>query len=221
MSQEPSNIAAVLFDLDGTLLDTADDLGAALNHVLAGHNLPEIEREIFRPVASDGAKGLLELGFGQRLKNYDYDVLRERFLSYYQSHIAIKTCLYPGISSLLNTLNQNDIPWGIVTNKPEQLTKQLLPHYVEFEQCRVIVGGDTLSTRKPDPAPLLFACQRLEASPEHCLYIGDAQRDIEAGNRAKMTTVVAAWGYIKTSDDINQWQADYIAKSIKDCLMYI
>jgi len=212
-------IKAVLFDLDGTLLDTANDLGEALNYVLNKQGLPTIERAIYRPVASDGAKGLLELGFKEQLANFNYDYLRSEFLSYYQENIAKHTCLYPGISQLLNFLNIKSIPWGVVTNKPEKLTKQLLPYFEEFNHCKVIVGGDTLAQRKPDPEPLLHACQALNIAPENCLYIGDALRDIEAGNRANMTTIVAGWGYIKESDNIENWFADYIASSVEQCLM--
>ncbi|WP_206485563.1 HAD-IA family hydrolase [Thalassotalea sp. G2M2-11] len=218
----PSQAAkGVLFDLDGTLLDTADDLGSALNHVLNQRDFPSIKPERYRPVASDGAKGLLELGFGQQLTQFCYDELRAEFLAYYQHHIADNTCLYPGVEQLLNTLNQRNIPWGIVTNKPEGLTLSLLPHFPEFAQCKVVVGGDTLPTRKPDPQPLLFAVNELNIEATDCLYIGDALRDIEAGNRAQMITIVAQWGYIKASDDTSLWQANYIAENSSDCLTFI
>lgn len=204
---------AVLFDLDGTLLDTANDLGEALNYVLHKYNLPLIAREDYRPVASDGALGLLNLGFKEKLKAFDYDVLRQEFLTYYQSNIANHTCLYNGVSELLSTLNDENIPWGIVTNKPEGLTKQLLPHFPEFNQCAVMVGGDTLLTRKPDPEPLFHACNVINIEPKKCLYVGDALRDIEAGNNAGMTTFIAQWGYIKETDNINDWHADFIIKT--------
>lgn len=214
-----NNTQAVLFDLDGTLLDTANDLGEALNFVLRKYHLPEVPQAIYRPVASDGALGLLTLGFNSQLKNYDYDVLRTQFLNFYQENIARQTCLYPGVTELLTRLNTDNIPWGIVTNKPEGLTKQLLPSFNELEQCAVMVGGDTLPQRKPDPEPLFYACETIKIDPKHCLYVGDAIRDIEAGNRAGMKTFVAQWGYIKSTDNIHEWQADYILKSPQDLLL--
>lgn len=213
-----NNAQAVLFDLDGTLLDTANDLGEALNFVLGKYNLPKVAREVYRPVASDGALGLLTLGFASQLKEYDYDVLRAEFLDFYQANIAHETCLYPGVSQLLSTLQSQNIPWGIVTNKPEGLTKQLLPSFPELNKCAVMVGGDTLTTRKPDPEPLFYACEAMNVDPKHCLYIGDALRDIEAGNHAGMKTLVAQWGYIKSTDNIEQWQADFIIKTPQELI---
>jgi len=201
---------AVLFDLDGTLLDTANDLGEALNYILRKYNLPVIARELYRPVASDGALGLLTLGFKDQLKDFDYDDLREEFLAYYQENIANHSSLYSGVHELLSRLNTENIPWGIVTNKPEGLTKQLLPYFPEFKKCAVMVGGDTLTTRKPDPAPLFYACEQMNVDPKQCLYVGDALRDIEAGNHAGMQTYIAKWGYIKTTDNIDRWQASFI-----------
>lgn len=212
-SNDIKKAQAVLFDLDGTLLDTANDLGEALNYILRQYNLPTIAREEYRPVASDGALGLLNLGFRERLSEFDYDTLRSEFLDYYQKNIANHTCLYSGVSELLSYLNTENIPWGIVTNKPEGLTKQLLPYFPEFENCSVMVGGDTLTKRKPDPAPLFHACEQMNINPKQSLYIGDALRDIEAGNRAGMKTFIAQWGYIKATDNINDWQADFIIKT--------
>jgi phosphoglycolate phosphatase len=209
---------AVLFDLDGTLLDTANDLGEALNYVLKKHNFPSVAREHYRPVASDGAKGLLELGFGEQLNEFNYDELRREFLDYYQENIAVHTCLYPGISELLTNLNELNIPWGVVTNKPEELTTLLLPSFDEFKACRVMVGGDTLKERKPHPAPLLHACKKLLVHATECIYVGDAPRDIEAGNRAQMYTIIAKWGYILATEECNLWQACAIADSPKDIL---
>ncbi|MDG1751788.1 MAG: HAD-IA family hydrolase [Thalassotalea sp.] len=203
----------VLFDLDGTLLDTANDLGEALNFVLRKYNLPIVERETYRPVASDGALGLLNLGFKEQLIDFDYDVLRHEFLNYYQENIANHTCLYSGVKELLSQLNTENVPWGIVTNKPEGLTKQLLPYFPEFQKCVVMVGGDTLTTRKPDPEPLFYACEQMNVDPKQCLYVGDALRDIEAGNNAGMQTYIAKWGYIKSTDNIEQWHADFIIKT--------
>lgn len=213
-----NKIAGVLFDLDGTLLDTANDLGAALNYVLKKYGLAQVSRERYRPVASDGALGLLKLGFAEKLADYNYEQLRSEFLAYYQENIAVHTCLYSGVAELLSTLNDRKIPWGVVTNKPEGLTKQLLPNFPEFEQCLSLIGGDSLANRKPHPEPIIKACEEIAVASEHCLYVGDALRDIEAGNSAKSTTVVAKWGYILANEDCKVWQADHHAESPLDIL---
>lgn len=219
MTQSISSTQAVLFDLDGTLLDTANDLGETLNFILSKYNFPSIPRHEYRPVASDGALGLLTLGFQEKLADFEYETLRSEFLAYYQENIAKHTCLYDGVAELLTSLNQQNIPWGIVTNKPEGLTKQLLPYFPEFESCAVMVGGDTLPTRKPDPQPLFYACDKMGVNPSNCIYVGDALRDIEAGNRAKMTTMIAEWGYIKSTDKIEQWHADHLIKTPQEILL--
>jgi len=215
------NLASVLFDLDGTLLDTADDLGAALNFVLAHHDKQQVAAKDYRPIASDGALGLLTLGFGDAIKQFDYEVLRKQFLDYYQENIAVHTCLYPGVAELLQHLETNQIPWGIVTNKPEGLTKALLAYYAELTQCAVMVAGDTLTQRKPDPQPLLFACKKIGVDHQQCFYVGDALRDIQAGNSAQMTTFVAKWGYIARNEDCKTWQGDHVITKPTDLIPFI
>ncbi|XQW86616.1 HAD family hydrolase [Thalassotalea piscium] len=211
--KQPFSTQAVLFDLDGTLLDTANDLGETLNYLLAKHHLPLVERSAYRPVASDGAKGLLTLGFKEKLDSLNFEQLRDEFLSYYEQNIAVHTCLYPEVAELIQHLEQQNIPWGIVTNKPEYLTLLLLPHFPEFKHCQTIVGGDTLTKRKPDPAPLFHACQQMNVDPKHTLYVGDAPRDIEAGNAADMTTIIAQWGYIKNPEECVTWLSDFSCKT--------
>lgn len=207
---------AVLFDLDGTLLDTANDLGETLNHILKENGFPVVSKAQYRPIASDGAKGLLELGFKEQLSSFDFMQLRQEFLAYYEQNIAAHTHLYTGIVELLTYLEANNIPWGIVTNKPEYLTLKLLPYFPEFKQCQVIVGGDTLPQRKPAPEPLLYACEQMKVDPKKTLYIGDAPRDIEAGNSANMTTIIALWGYIKNRSDCDCWLGDFSCESPLD-----
>jgi phosphoglycolate phosphatase len=216
-----TKISGVLFDLDGTLLDTANDLGEALNYVLRKYGLEDVARENYRPIASDGALGLLTLGFAEHLKDFDYDELRGEFLAYYQDNIAVHTCLYPEVSELLSTLNERDIPWGIVTNKPEGLTRLLLPNYPEFDKCLSLIGGDTLANRKPHPAPILKACEEIAVASERCLYVGDALRDIQAGNNASSTTVIAKWGYILANEDCSSWGADHHAVMPLEVLSFI
>jgi len=212
---------AVLFDLDGTLLDTAEDLGAALNHVLSVNNLPGVAYEISRPLASDGAKGLLELGFSSELSRFNYDDLRKLFLQYYEENIAVHTKLYAGIEALLTHLDTAGVPWGIVTNKPEALAKKLVAFYPALNTSQVLLGGDSLPQRKPDPEPLRVACAQLSCETINTWYIGDALRDMQASNAAGMTSVVANWGYIKVTDDVAQWQADYIINHPNEILQLI
>jgi phosphoglycolate phosphatase len=221
INHSTDHIAAVLFDLDGTLLDTADDLGAALNHVLNSYKKPNVAAKDYRPIASDGALGLLNLGFGDDIAQYSYESLRQQFLDYYEQNIAEHTCLYPGVAELLQQLEANHIPWGIITNKPEGLTKTLMPYYPEFANCAVMVGGDTLVKRKPDPEPILYACQQINVNNQQCFYVGDALRDIQAGNSALMKTFVANWGYILADEDCQTWQADHIIESPTDLLAFI
>lgn len=201
---------AVLFDLDGTLLDTANDLGESLNHVLSRYELPQVAREDYRPVASDGAKGLLELGFKSDLANYDFNELRNQFLDYYQTNIAVHTSLYDGIAELISHLESKDIPWGIVTNKPIGLTKQLLPSFAALDGAGAVLGGDSLPERKPHPAPLIEAARQLGVAPQDCIYVGDAPRDIEAANAANMFSIIAKWGYIINPEDCLNWGANKI-----------
>ena len=205
-----ANIKGVLFDLDGTILDTADDLGAALNHVLAQYNLPSVPAEKYRPIASDGAKGLLTLGFGSKLDTFDFEQLREQFLTFYDNNIAAYTQLYSGMSELLKHLDQHHIVWGIITNKPEGLSKKLIPHYPELNTSKILIGGDSLSERKPHPLPLTYALEKLQLTSTECFYVGDAPRDIEAGRRANMPTIIAGWGYISDLGDTASWQADHL-----------
>ena len=199
---------AILFDLDGTLLDTARDLGNALNHLLEQQGRPTCTYEQFRPIASHGAKGLLELGFGDLLNAENFAELRKVFLEFYNQNICVDTCLFEGVSTLLNELDNQRMPWGIVTNKPGGLTRSLLPNFEELATCGVMVSGDCLEKRKPDPEPLLHAADQLGIDPDRIWYVGDAERDIEAANAAGMISVIADYGYISESDKPDQWQAD-------------
>ena len=213
----------ILFDLDGTLLDTADDLGAALNHVLTLHDMPTVTEAEYRTAASDGSIALLNLGFGKMIGNFSLEVLREEFLKYYQGNIAIHTRFYPGIDSLLKHLNKQKIPWGVVTNKPIDMTLDLLPHFDEFSSpyCLSIIGGDSLPQRKPHPAPLLQASKAIDVSAKQCIYVGDALRDITAGNSANMFTIIAEWGYITDLKECKNWQANLSVKDPNEILKHI
>lgn len=211
---------AILFDLDGTLLDTARDLGNALNQILSSLKRPTVAYEVYRNIASDGAKGMLELGFGEDLKNYDFASLRQQFLDYYESNICVDTEYFIGVENLLLALNQNNVPWGIVTNKPEFLTLQLVTSFPLLQNCAVIISGDTLSKRKPHPLPLLHAEEKLSLTSPNTWYVGDAERDIQAANAANMVSVIAQYGYISDIQQTQRWNAHLSIQDPGDLLAY-
>ena len=214
--QKSPRFDAVLFDLDGTLLDTAGDLGNALNHVLEHFERPVCEYHQYRNIASNGAKGLLELGFGADLEKIDFDLARQRLLDFYESNICAQTQPFDGVIGCLEQLNNNAIPWGIVTNKPGWLTEKLLAYFPLMAQCDSIISGDTLAKRKPDPLPLFIAAQQLSVAPHRTVYVGDAIRDIEAANAANMISVIAKYGYIDENEDLDSWQAQFSINSISE-----
>ena len=198
----------ILFDLDGTLLDTARDLGKALNHVLAKYDFPLCSYEQYRPIASHGSLGLINLGFGDKITDFDFDVLRQEFLDFYNDNLCVDTVPFEGVKELIETLDHQDIPWGIVTNKPGWLTDELVPQFDTFANCKVTISGDTLAQRKPHPAPLNHAAQIMEIPNDQIWYIGDAERDIQAANAANMVSVLADYGYISENDTPETWDAD-------------
>jgi len=202
-------LACVLFDLDGTLLDTAPDMGRALNRLLREQGRQPLAHRDIRPVVSHGSPGLLALGFNLDPDDADYPPLRDRFLDLYRDCQAQDTRPFPGIPELLDWLEGRDIPWGVVTNKPGWLTEPLLAALDLTRRAACIVSGDTLAERKPHPAPLLHACGQVGVAPEHCVYVGDAERDVEAGKRAGMRTVVARYGYIHPRELPAGWGADH------------
>jgi phosphoglycolate phosphatase len=200
---------AVLFDLDGTLLDTAPDMAAALNALRSLEGLPALPFDDIRPHVSHGAPRLIKIGFecesGER-----FDALRLRFLDLYRSDIAVGTRPFEGIDAVLELLERRGIAWGVVTNKPGWLTGPLMAALGLSERAGCIVSGDTLPQRKPHPMPLLHAAKLLATEPGDCIYVGDAQRDIQAGQAAGMRTMVAAFGYLSDDDDPYGWSADAI-----------
>ena len=204
MNKHP--VAAVLFDLDGTLLDSAPDLGFALNQVCRENGLPEIPAEIYTPVASHGSRGLLGL---TRLDENALLALKPRFLEIYRNNLALHSQLFEGIEMLLSSLRRNQIKIGIVTNKPEFLTHPLIAQFEALQSISVVVCGDTLEVAKPSPKPLYYAAEQLNVDPKDCIYVGDAERDIVAGRNAGMVTVLAEYGYISSDDQPQQWLADY------------
>ena len=212
-------IKTVLFDLDGTLADTAPDLAGALNHVLKAHNYDPLPYETIRPYVSHGGVALTTLGFGK--EHPEFDNLYKELLAHYESNIANETSLFEGMNDLLSNLEENNLNWGVVTNKPAWLTEPLMKALNLATRAATIVSGDTLEQRKPHPAPILHACNQAGSEAAECIYVGDAERDIEAGNAAGMRSIVALFGYIAKSDKPNEWNAHATINHPKEILSII
>ena len=200
---------AVLFDLDGTLADTAPDLAAAVNKMRTDRGLDETPFEQLRPVASAGARGLIGVAFGTTPADDGYDAMRTEFLDNYAARIAERTRLFDGMQELLSAIEARGMSWGIVTNKPERFTNALVP-LIGLGHAACVISGDTTPHPKPHPEPLLEAARRIRLEAETCWYVGDDLRDIQAGKAAGMPTVAAAWGYCGHTEP-HSWQADVIA----------
>ncbi len=212
---------AILFDLDGTLVDTAPDLAYALNAVLQQEGRQALDYETIRPVASNGSAGLLGLGFNITPEHADYADLQRRLINIYKNNLDRETRLFDGMAEVLEQLEQQNIVWGIVTNKPAFLTDPLSQKLGLANRAGCIVSGDTTEYSKPHPAPMIHACTLLSRQPKDCIYIGDAKRDIEAGKNANMHTITARYGYISDLDDPISWQADGMIDHPSDILKWI
>jgi phosphoglycolate phosphatase len=199
-----STIKAVLFDLDGTLLDTARDFYEALNLLRAEENLEPLDFETVRCQVSHGGHALVRLGFGV-LPADQHEVMRMRLLNIYRKQLAKHTCLFEGGDEMLDAIEQRGLAWGIVTNKPGWLTDPLLIEVKLHGRVRAVVSGDTLSERKPHPLPLLHAAKTLGVDPRHCVFVGDAERDAQAAQAAGMYSVIAGFGYIGDEDRADKW----------------
>ena len=204
------SIQAVLFDLDGTLADTALDLGGALNTMLRRRHLPEVAMALIRPVASHGASGLLKLGMGIDKTHPEHAALRQEYLQTYEQCFTDQTVLFDGINALIAEIAARGLKWGIITNKPHTFTHRLVPTLGFSVPPDVQVSGDTTSEAKPSIKPMLYACEQIGVAPENCLYVGDAERDMQAGKNVGMKTVLVSWGYIHENDDTASWPADVV-----------
>ena len=203
-------LKGLLFDLDGTLADTAPDLVAVLNQLLSEAGLPPMPFALARNAVSHGAIGLIRLGFGLAADDPVDAGLRQRFLDLYQRNGHNKSRLFIELKDINQLVSRHGLRWGVVTNKPDDLTRPLLAHLGLLEQAGSVVSGDTLPQKKPHPAPLTRAAAELGVAPADCVYLGDAARDIEAGVAAGMRTVATSYGYIRPGEDIAGWQADAI-----------
>ena len=210
-------IQAVLFDLDGTLADTAPDLTYALNRVRGTRGLPPLPLAATRPVASQGARGLIGAGFSIHPGDPGYDALRDEFLAVYAENLCRETRLFAGIPELLDRLEARALPWGVVTNKAERFTFPLLDLLKVRSRSACVIGGDTTGRIKPHPDPLLAASRAIGLAPQSCIYLGDDRRDVEAGQAAGMKTAIAKWGYLNGQDPEN-WNADHMIEAPRDLL---
>jgi phosphoglycolate phosphatase len=221
VKKEPTKIRTVLFDLDGTLADTAPDLAHALNLLLVEEGKTALPYETIRPEVSHGASALVTLGFGQKPGDPGFDRLRSRFLVLYTENLCHHTRLFDGIPSLLQALKKQGLNWGIVTNKPAFLTDPLVAQLRPEPAPACVVSGDTVANRKPHPEPMLHACTAAGSRPEQCLYVGDAERDILAGRHAGMKTLVALFGYINGHETPERWGADGMIRAPGDILDWL
>ncbi len=214
-------ITTVLFDLDGTLADTAQDLAFTLNKLLQEQHQPPLPFAQIRPHVSNGANALIKLGFGQKICTTELNAIRTRFLQFYANNLTTHTRLFPGMWDVITYLDEQQIKWGVVTNKPRALTEPLMGELTLPSPAAIIVSGDTLKYKKPHPAPIVYACKQLNITPSKTVYIGDAHRDIVAGRRAGTKTLAALFGYIEVNDNPAQWYADAMIKDAFEIIPWL
>ncbi len=201
-------VKAVLFDLDGTLIDSAPDLGAAADQMRTARGLPSLPMADYRPLAGAGARGMLGVAFGMTPDHPDLPAMREEFFRNYEQRMLANTLAFDGVAELVEALAERGLAWGIVTNKSMRFTGPLTREMPLFASARAVVGGDSTPHAKPHPAPLLEAARQLGLAPGECLYVGDDERDIVAGRAAGMPTVAATYGYLGQRSDWQAWGAD-------------
>ena len=214
-------LRALLLDLDGTLVDTAPDMVGALNRVLEAHQRSACDTSAASKLVSNGARALIEFGFPDIKNQQDQQALIEQFLDTYQQHVCVESTLYDGMLDVLAHCESNNIKWGVITNKPLHLAKDVMAGLDLLDRCAILLGGDSLPVKKPDPVPMLHACMLLSVAPSECIYIGDHERDIQAGNAAGMDTGAAAWGYLQHPISLEDWNPTCIFSSPNRLYDYI
>lgn len=212
---------AVLFDLDGTLVDTAPDLGYALNLQRERHGLAFLPETTIRPYASHGSRGLLEIGFGLLPTDASFEAMRTEYLDLYTQVMTRQPVLFAGMAEALQAIEQRGLRWGIVTNKPRRFTMPMVEHMGLDVRAGAVISGDDAPQPKPSPQTLLLACERMAIDPQTVLYIGDAERDIQAGKAAGMKTLVALFGYLSAADSPQVWGADGCIQQPQELLAYL
>ncbi len=201
------NVAAVLFDLDGTLIDSAPDLGAAVDKMRVQRGLPSLPLEQYRPMAGAGARGMIGIAFGITPEHADFEAMKEEFFVNYENCMTERTRIFEGVHDMIAALVSQGLPWGVVTNKSSRFTDPLTSAIPLFATAGAIVSGNTTPHAKPHPEPLFEAARRLSVDPGRCVYVGDDERDIVAGLAAGMGTVAATYGYLGQQTDIARWNA--------------
>lgn len=203
------DLRAVFFDLDGTLLDTADDLSAALNKILHEDGLQTLPMSITRSIVSEGSYALVKRGYGLVTGDPRIAPLRQRLLAHYLDNICDRTVAFDGIGTLIEKLAENDLRWGIITNKPRRYTEALMQHFTFASTPSCVLSPEHVSKPKPDPESLFLACQQTNCHVNEAIYIGDHRRDIDCGKNAGMPTVAVSYGYIPEGENIRSWEADH------------
>jgi len=216
-----STVRSVLFDLDGTLLDTAPDLAFACNAAVTEAGLQPQPMGALKPLISGGAAAMLRHTLAANRQEADLTPLLERMLAIYRENIAVHTRLFGGMEAVLVELETRNLSWGIVTNKVTRFTEPLLQSLNLLERPACVISGDTTPEHKPHPMPLLEACRRIGSRPSQCVYVGDARRDIEAGRNAGMTTLAALYGYVSTDDPAESWGADGLLQHPQELLSWL
>ena len=204
-----NNIDAVLFDLDGTLIDSAPDLGAAADKMRTDRGLQSLPASAYRPMAGAGARGMIAVAFGLTVEDIGFEALKEEFFSNYEVRLVDQTYVFEGVAELISRICRAGLKWGIVTNKSARFTVPLTQAMPLFNTAQTIISGDTMPYAKPHPAPLLEAARQLQVPSGRCIYVGDDERDIVAGRAAGMSTVAAAYGYLGEFANTAVWNADF------------
>jgi N-acetyl-D-muramate 6-phosphate phosphatase len=212
MPSKPPAPHAIFFDLDGTLIDSAPDLGAAADKMRTDRGLPSLPLDLYRPMAGAGARGMLKIGFDMAPGHSDYDAMREEFFQNYEANLTARTTVFDGVAEMLQNLRAQGIAWGIVTNKSRRFTDPLARLMPLLHGACAVVSGDTTPHAKPHPAPVLEAARLAGVPVQHCWYVGDDKRDIDAGRAAGMFTIAAAWGY-SGEHPIDTWEAHVVVNT--------
>jgi N-acetyl-D-muramate 6-phosphate phosphatase len=212
MPSKPPAPLAIFFDLDGTLIDSAPDLGAAADKMRTDRGLPSLPLELYRPMAGAGARGMLKIGFDMAPNHSDYETMREEFFQNYEANLTARTTVFDGVADMLHNLRAQGIVWGIVTNKSKRFTDPLARLMPLLHGACAVVSGDTTPHAKPHPAPVLEAARLAGVPVQHCWYVGDDKRDIDAGRAAGMFTIAAAWGY-SGEHHIDTWEANVVVNT--------
>ncbi|GAB2822037.1 phosphoglycolate phosphatase [Comamonas piscis] len=212
------SIRAILFDLDGTLIDSAPDLGAAADQMRVARGMPSLPMADYRPFAGSGARGMLRVAFGMQPEDAEFPAMREEFFQNYERRMTQDTTVFDGVADMLDRIVAQQLQWGVVTNKSKRFTEPLSRQMPLFASAGAVVSGDTTPHAKPHPEPLLEAARRIGVDPQDCVYVGDDERDIIAGKAAGMHTVAAVYGYLGEKQSVAHWEADDVINSPHELL---